>query len=133
MWKVFVILFLAGKVKDIIVTLIILVSLKECFLLIWHSKYSVIYTPTDCFFGDFAHWVSASLLHYMVKRIFWLNWMIFSELYFFYGKYVTKQERWMHCYRGWFRHLCLRLCFKHLIYSAACFKCPAVCLKYAAG
>jgi len=25
-------------------------------LLIWHSKYSAIYTPTDCFFGDFAHW-----------------------------------------------------------------------------
>jgi len=28
-------------------------SLKECFLLIRQ------YTPTDCFFGDFAHWVLA--------------------------------------------------------------------------
>jgi len=29
-------------------------------LLIQHSKYSVMlskYTPTDCFFGDIAHWV----------------------------------------------------------------------------
>jgi len=28
-------------------------------LLIWHSKYSPYcqkYAPTDCFFGDFAHW-----------------------------------------------------------------------------
>jgi len=34
------------------------------FFLIRHSKYSVIlsnYTPTDCFFGDFAHWVYSSL------------------------------------------------------------------------
>jgi len=34
-------------------------SLKECVLLILHSKYTASYcqkcTPTDCFFGNFAH------------------------------------------------------------------------------
>jgi len=29
------------------------VSAQCAFLLIQHSKY----TPTDCFFGDFTHWV----------------------------------------------------------------------------
>jgi len=35
----------------------------------WHSKYSAIlskihYTPTDCFFGDFAHWDIIHLIDY---------------------------------------------------------------------
>jgi len=34
------------------------------FLLTRHSKYSANqkYTPTDCFFGNFAHWLIRSLI-----------------------------------------------------------------------
>jgi len=33
------------------------VSAQCAFLLIQHSKWCQKYTPTDCFFGDFTHWV----------------------------------------------------------------------------
>jgi len=33
-------------------------------LLIQHSNYSaILYTPTDCFFGDSAHWAGLNLVH----------------------------------------------------------------------
>jgi len=35
-------------------------------LLIRHSKYS---TPTDCFFGDFAHWVTFLTLLYRIYSV----------------------------------------------------------------
>jgi len=52
-------------------------QLPSAILLIRHSKYSAIlsnYTPTDCFFGDFAHWDVGTSIHNSVVQRMSFSW-----------------------------------------------------------